>query len=101
MRRGPLTVAAGESLCLGPGSSSHGPITVRPGGAVAVTGAELNGPLSSDGALAFVLCGTTVHGPVTVRGTAGVHLVGPPDGDPQLCAVDTVRGPVRVERPAP
>ncbi|MCX5208048.1 Ig-like domain-containing protein [Kitasatospora sp. NBC_00240] len=64
---GPLTVDAGESLCIGPGGSQTGPLTVRSGGALSVSGAEITGPLSADGALAVAICAAKLTGPVTVR----------------------------------
>ncbi|MFD6888873.1 Ig-like domain-containing protein, partial [Streptomyces sp. NPDC059957] len=49
---GPLTVAAGESVCIASGGSQRGPLTVRPGGALSVSDARVTGPLFADGALA-------------------------------------------------
>ncbi|MFG2824637.1 Ig-like domain-containing protein [Kitasatospora sp. NPDC048365] len=90
---GPLAVDAGSALCLGPGGSQNGPLTVRPGGALAVLGARLDGPLTSDGALALTVCGSTLSGPVTVRTSAGeVRLGAGADG----CDGNTVTAPVRL-----
>ncbi|MFI5999373.1 Ig-like domain-containing protein [Streptomyces sp. NPDC051366] len=90
---GPLTVATGESLCIAPGGSQTGPVTVRSGGALAVTDAELTGPVSADGALAVAFCGSKLTGPVTVGRTTGSVLIG--SDDPAAgCAGNTVRGPV-------
>lgn len=47
---GPLTVAADQSLCIAPGAVQNGPVEVRPGGALAVSDARINGPVVSDGA---------------------------------------------------
>lgn len=51
--RGPLTVAAGESLCIASGGSQSGPVTVRPGGPLRYEGNEP----------APRVTGTTVVGP--------------------------------------
>ncbi|MFE2142028.1 Ig-like domain-containing protein [Streptomyces sp. NPDC059456] len=91
--RGPLTVAAGESLCIGAGGSQSGPLTVRPGGALAVSGAAITGPVSADGALALAVCGSQLTGPVTFARTSGSVLIG--SDDPATgCPGNTVRGPV-------
>lgn len=74
---GPLTVAAGQSVCIGPGGSRHGPVTVRPGGAPAVADGQSTGPLTADGALAVSVCGAKLTGPVGVRTTT---VVGPRSG---------------------
>ncbi|AWZ08115.1 MULTISPECIES: hypothetical protein [unclassified Streptomyces] len=98
--RGPLTVAAGQSLCIAAGGSRTGPVTVRPGGALSVSGGRLTGPVSSDGALALSLCGSTLTGPLTVRGTTGSVLIGsdPAEGPGSPdCAGDTLTGPVSLE----
>ncbi|MEV0990889.1 Ig-like domain-containing protein [Streptomyces sp. NPDC049949] len=91
--RGPLTVVGGESVCLAPGGSQSGPVTVRSGGALAVTGAEITGPVSGDGALAVAVCGSRLTGPVTVGRTGGPVLFGSDDAETG-CAGNTVRGPV-------
>ena len=93
---GPLTVAAGESVCLASGGSQDGPVTVRPGGALAVSGARITGPLSADGALAVTLCRSTLTGPVTVRGSSGPVLIGSAR-DATACPGNTVRGPLTVD----
>ncbi|WP_327302536.1 Ig-like domain-containing protein [Streptomyces sp. NBC_01298] len=93
---GPLTVAAGESLCVASGGSQSGPLTVRPGGALSVSDARVTGPFSADGALAVSLCGSTLDGPVTVRDTSGSVVIGSAAGEgagPD-CAGDAITGPV-------
>ncbi|MER5729847.1 Ig-like domain-containing protein [Streptomyces sp. NPDC002138] len=95
--RGPLTVAAGQSLCIGPGGSQTGPVTVRPGGALAVSDGRIAGPLSADGALAVSVCGSRLTGPVGVRATSGSVLIGAgPDAGAVDCAGNTLTGPVSV-----
>ncbi len=93
---GPLTVAAGESLCLAPGATQHGPLVVRPGGAVAVSGARVDGPVSAAGALAVTVCGSTLDAPVTVAGTVGYVLLGDGDGSAG-CAGDDFKSPLTLQ----
>ncbi|MFF4369242.1 Ig-like domain-containing protein [Streptomyces sp. NPDC001594] len=94
--QGPLTVAAGEALCVGAGGSQSGPVTVRPGGALAVTGARITGPVSADGALALTICHSALTGPVTVQRSTGPVVVGS-DRVGAACAGNTLRGPLTVE----
>lgn len=94
--RGPLTVATGEALCIAPGGSQSGPVTIRSGGALAVTGAEITGPVSGDGALAVSVCGARLTGPVTVGRTTGSVLIGSDDAAAG-CPGNTVRGPVSLD----
>ncbi|WP_346143618.1 Ig-like domain-containing protein, partial [Kitasatospora cinereorecta] len=96
VHRGPLTVDPGEALCLAPGARQEGPVTVRAGGALAVTGASVTGPLTADGALAVRICGGDLTGPLTLRRTVGAVQSGPA-GDPADCAGSTVHGPVTAE----
>ncbi|MFF4105049.1 Ig-like domain-containing protein [Streptomyces sp. NPDC001903] len=91
--RGPLTVAGGESRCIAPGGSQTGPVTVRSGGALAVTGAGITGPVSADGALAVAVCGSQLTGPVAIGRTGGPVLIGSDDAAID-CAGNTIRGPV-------
>ncbi|MEX5635605.1 Ig-like domain-containing protein [Parafrankia sp. FMc2] len=92
-RNGPLTIAADQALCFGPGSRQSGPVTIRPGGALHITGAQIAGPISSSGAAAFTLCQTSVNGPVTVQNSTGYVLVG---SDHQPCPGNTIAGPLNV-----
>ncbi|GGV24749.1 hypothetical protein GCM10010495_45480 [Kitasatospora herbaricolor] len=94
---GPLTVAAGESLCIGPGGSQTGPLTVRPGGALAVSGAPVTGPVSADGALAVAICAARLTGPVTVRHSSGFVLIGSGQDGPARCDGNTLKGPLTVD----
>ncbi|MEU7554362.1 hypothetical protein AB0B01_18825 [Streptomyces sp. NPDC044571] len=73
-------------------TAHHGPLTVA-GGALAVTDAEIDGPLCSDGALAVTVCGSRLTGPVTLSRTSGPLLLGS-GGTATPCAAHTVRGPV-------
>jgi hypothetical protein len=108
---GPLTVAAGESVCIGPGAKLTGPLRVQAGGALWMSGASITGPVQSSHAAAVTLCGDTVDGPVSITGTTGPVVVGnPPDCDGNLisgpldltgnpggvtASGNTVGGPVR------
>ncbi len=96
-RRGPLTVAAGQSLCIGPGGKQDGPVTVQPGGALAVSDAEITGPVSTSGALAVTVCQSTLTGPVTLRGSSGYVLIGADHDDATPCAGNTIGGPLTLE----
>lgn len=89
-RFGVLTVAAGQSLCLAPGGSQTGPVTVRPGGALSVSGATITGPLAGDGALAVSICHSRLTGPIAVRRSSGYVLIGS-DHTPD-CAGNTITG---------
>ncbi|MFE5935580.1 Ig-like domain-containing protein [Streptomyces sp. NPDC056470] len=85
---GPLTVRAGESLCLAAGAQQSGPVRIEPGGALAASNAVVTGGLSADGALALSLCGARLTGPLTVRGTTGPVV---------LCEGSSVTGPATFE----
>ncbi|MFI6054282.1 Ig-like domain-containing protein [Streptomyces violascens] len=92
---GPLTVAADQSLCIAPGGRQNGPVEVRPGGALAMSGAEVNGPVSSHGALAVSICHSTLDAPVTLTGTSGLVLLG--DGEGVDCAGNAFRAPLTLD----
>ncbi|MFD7989975.1 Ig-like domain-containing protein, partial [Kitasatospora indigofera] len=94
---GPLTVAAGESLCIGPGGSQTGPLTVRSGGALAVSGAGITGPVSAEGALAVEICAAGLTGPVTVRHSSGSVLIGSGQDGAAACGGNTAKGPLTVD----
>ncbi|MEV6953668.1 Ig-like domain-containing protein [Streptomyces sp. NPDC051183] len=68
---GPLTVAAGESLCLGAGARQTGPVRIEPGGALAASAAGITGRVSADGARALSLCAVRITGPLAVHGSTG------------------------------
>ncbi|MFJ4778047.1 Ig-like domain-containing protein [Streptomyces sp. NPDC088762] len=92
-RTGALTVGAGQSLCLAAGAVQTGPVTVEPGGALAMTGAAINGRFSADRARALSVCGSRLDGAVTVEGASGPVLVG--SASPAVdCVGNTVVGPV-------
>ncbi|MFD8145642.1 Ig-like domain-containing protein [Streptomyces sp. NPDC059708] len=93
---GPLTVADGEALCIGAGGSQTGPVTVHPGGALAVTDASVTGPVSADGALALTVCHSELTGPLGIERSTGPVVVGS-DREGAACAGNTLRGPLTVE----
>jgi hypothetical protein len=94
-RTGPLTVSAGEALCIGAGGSQSGPVTVDAGGSLDVEGGSITGSLNANGATGIRLCGATVAGPVTIGGGSGLVLVG---GDQATgpCDANSIIGPVRI-----
>lgn len=99
-RSGPLTVAAGQAVCLSSGARQNGPVTVRPGGALAVLDAEVTGPVSGDGALALTVCRSTLAGPLSVRGSTGPVLLGSDEDGPAdagTCAGNRFTGAVSVD----
>ncbi|MFC9294866.1 Ig-like domain-containing protein [Streptomyces sp. NPDC057011] len=93
---GPLTVASDEALCIGAGGSQSGPVTVRPGGALAVSDATVTGPLSASGAGALTICRSDLTGPVTVEKGTGQVLIGS-GREAEACGGNTFRGPVAVD----
>ena len=94
---GPLTVANGQALCLGPGANQQGRVTVQPGGALAISGAHITGPLTSNAALALSVCQTTLTGPVTAQHTSGYVLIGDDADDPAGCPGNTINGPLTLD----
>ncbi|WP_163548915.1 Ig-like domain-containing protein [Candidatus Frankia nodulisporulans] len=94
-RSGPLTVAANQALCLAAGGRQSGPISIQPGGALAVTGGQISGPLSASRPSALTLCQATVNGPVSVTGATGYVMLG---SDHQPCAGNSLSGPLSVNQ---
>jgi len=88
----PLTVAAGEAVCVAPGAMVFGPITVNPGGALSVDGAFVAGPIQAQGATYLRVCGSQVAGPLTASGNTGLVLVGG-DAATGPCAGNMIMGP--------
>lgn len=66
-------MAADQWLCIAPGATQNGPVEVRPGGALAVSEAEINGPMTSDGGLAVTTdcAGSAFKAPLTLHGNTG------------------------------
>jgi hypothetical protein len=93
MFHGPLTIGSGQAVCIGAGGRVLGPVTLKSGGALWVTGGAVIGRLSSNDALAIRLCGATILGGETIQGTTGAVMI----GDPGLgCPGNWLTGPVAV-----
>ncbi|MFB7296501.1 ParB/Srx family N-terminal domain-containing protein [Streptomyces rubiginosohelvolus] len=86
-RNGPLVVTGGVT-CLDR-AAQRGPVVVRAGAALVVTGSTVDGPLQADRATAVHLCGSRVTGPVVVSRSSGPVRIGGPG-----CTANTVAGPV-------
>ncbi|NED04501.1 chromosome partitioning protein ParB [Streptomyces sp. SID6648] len=86
-RNGPLVVTGGVT-CL-ERAAQRGPVVVRAGAALVVTGSTVDGPLQADRATAVHLCGSRVTGPVVVSRSSGPVRIGGPG-----CTANTVEGPV-------
>jgi hypothetical protein len=92
----PLTVTAGQSICIGAGAVVAGPITVNPGGAIDIEGGTIATQLRSTGATAFRMCGVgNFSGPLTITGTTGLVLIGG-DAATGPCAGNRITGPVSI-----
>ncbi|WP_137229700.1 ParB/Srx family N-terminal domain-containing protein [Streptomyces sp. BPSDS2] len=88
-RNGPLVVTDGVT-CLDR-ATQRGPVVVRAGAALVVTGSTVDGPLQADRATAVHLCGSRVGGPVVVTRSSGPVRIGGPG-----CTANTMDGPVVV-----
>jgi hypothetical protein len=95
LRNGPLTAAAGETVCIGAGAIQTGPVAVAPGASLDVEGGKIIGPITATGAAAVRICGATLTGPLTITGSTGLVLVGG-DATTGPCDANTIVGPVRV-----
>ncbi len=60
---GPVVVAGGQSLFIGPGARVVGPVTVNPGGALTVAGARISRGIVADNPAFLGICGSDVSGP--------------------------------------
>ncbi|MDT0494504.1 ParB/Srx family N-terminal domain-containing protein [Streptomyces griseus] len=87
VRNGPLTVTNGVTCAVR--AALRGPVTVRAGAALVLTGSTLEGPLQADGAAAVHVCGSSLTGPVAVSRTAGPVRAGGPG-----CTANSVTGAV-------
>jgi 5'-nucleotidase len=70
---GPLTVSTG--LTCVDNATVGGPVTVRAGASLIVTGGSIAGPVTATSAGQISISGTAVSGPVTVTGATGAVLV--------------------------
>ncbi|MFD6418403.1 ParB/Srx family N-terminal domain-containing protein [Streptomyces sp. NPDC060194] len=86
-RNGPLTVTGGVTCA--DGAELRGPVTVRAGASLVLTGSTLRGPLRADRAAALHVCGSRLDGPVSVDRSTGPVRIGGPG-----CTANTVTGPL-------
>jgi hypothetical protein len=93
VQAGPLTVTAGQAICIGEGGTLAGPVTVQPGGALDVEDGRVTGPVTAVGASGIRLCGAIVTGPLSVAASTGLVLVGG-DAATGRCDGNTINGPV-------
>jgi 5'-nucleotidase len=104
MKFRPITVSSG--LTCVDNATIFGPVTVKPGASLIVTGGLIAGPVTATGAALFTMTGTQVYGPVTVTGATGevvvdkAKITGPVllHGNTKGVKIDTatVLGPVSV-----
>ncbi|HEX6360528.1 ExeM/NucH family extracellular endonuclease [Actinophytocola sp.] len=73
MKFGPVTVSSG--LTCVDNATIFGPVTVKPGASLVVTGGLIAGPVTATGGGTFTMTGTQVFGPVTVTGATGAVLI--------------------------
>jgi regulation of enolase protein 1 (concanavalin A-like superfamily) len=90
---GKVDVGAGQSVCVAPGATVSGPVTVAKGGSLYVDGATISGPLKASGAALVRICGSTIKGPLSVDGSTGIVVVGGDDATGP-CSGNTITGPV-------
>jgi len=89
---GSLTVAKGQVICIGPGGTVTGSVTVAAGGALWVSGGTIGGSVSATGAVGITLCAVKVIGSVSVVGASGPVVLGGPG-----CSGDTLGGSVSIK----
>ena len=70
---------------------------MAPGAALAISGAQITGPVTSDTALAITVCQSSVTGPLTIQHTTGYALIGADPDDAAACAGNTVMGPLTLD----
>ncbi|MYR93666.1 MULTISPECIES: ParB/Srx family N-terminal domain-containing protein [unclassified Streptomyces] len=87
VRNGPLTVTDGVTCA--ERAALRGPVTVRAGAALVLTGSTLEGPVQSDRAAAIHVCGSAVTGPLAISRTTGPVRLGGPG-----CTANSVTGAV-------
>ena len=85
------TVAKGQTLCAGPGTTLKGSITVQTGGYLALNGAVALGAIKATSPAAVTICGSTLQGAVTINGATGFVLIGDGASD---CSADSISGSV-------
>jgi YVTN family beta-propeller protein len=88
---GALTIANGQSVCVSPGGSIDGTVTISPGGALYVNGGSINGMVKSTGAAAVTACSSTWAGALILTGGTGPVTFGGTG-----CASNTISGAVTI-----
>ena len=89
---GNLNVRSGEAVELTSTAKISGSVKVKPGGALDVEGATIDGSLTSTGAALVRVCAATIHGHATVKGSTGSVVIGESSG----CGPSTISGKVLV-----
>ena len=72
---GQITAGKGQFVCLGPGASQNGAITVSSGGGLSIASSTVTGGVSASGAASVGLSGSTINGSVSLTGDTGPSLV--------------------------
>ena len=89
---GLVTVPAGGSLCLGPGSAVRGGIVVGKGASLFLLGSTA-GSVVATAPGRILMCASTIHGDVYVLRASDLVTIGDVDGTPP-CAGNTITGRV-------
>lgn len=92
--KGRLVVRNGEAVELASHATVAGAVSVRPGGAIDIEGAKLQGALQASGPALVRACGASVKGTFKVTGSPGALVIG--EGTPE-CAGNTIGGNATVE----
>ncbi len=72
---GQITAGKGQFVCIGPGASQNGAITVSSGGGLSIASSTMTGGVSASGAASVGLSGSTINGSVSLTGGTGPSLV--------------------------
>jgi hypothetical protein len=86
---GPLVIGNGQAYCIGQGATITNGVTVKPGGALYLTGGTIKGSLRASGASAITLCGVSLSGGLTITGSTGPLAIG-------TCANNKIGGSVSI-----
>jgi beta-glucosidase len=89
----PVSIGAGQSACVAPGTTVTGPVTVNAGGSLFSAGATFTGPVRATGAAVVRVCGSSLNGPLTVGKSTGLVVVGG-DAATGPCDGNRITGPV-------
>src|SRR5262249_4767683 len=84
---GPLVIGTGQAYCMHAGATITSGVTVKPGGALYLTGGGIKGSLSATGAKAITVCGASVSGGLTITRATGPLPLG-------TCRKTTIGGSV-------